>query len=80
MPAENAPKVAWVNWNPDPEIHTLDRVLPRGIAVATCGVTVRRSLPEPFDPAHPKACEDCAAGRKRPIDMSNAIVCRRTTA
>lgn len=72
-------RAAWVNWNPDPDIHTLDRVLPRGVAIATCGITVRKQLGEPFDPTHPKACEDCAAGRKRSIDLNapGVIVCTR---
>lgn len=81
---------AWVNWNPDPEIHAFgERRQAR--TVALCGVMVREHRGD-FDPTAAKACQYCATGvafghsvemtrgLRRLLeepDLSGVIVCRR---
>lgn len=78
---------AWVNWNPNPDVHAFGADMGARV-VALCRVTVRERRGT-FDPDDPKACEFCAravregwsfeeAQNHRPaIDLSRAIVCRR---
>lgn len=81
-------RAAWVNWNPDPQIHAFGTMIqPQGIMVAMCRVVVREARGV-FDPDAPKACPTCAddvrhgrtwddvKDRQMPIPP-NAIVCRR---
>ncbi len=51
---------AWVNWNPEPEVHAFGAELGRRpLVVGLCGISVRERRGD-FDPADPKACAFCA--------------------
>lgn len=51
---------AWVNGNPDPDVHAYGATLGRRqVVVGLCRITVRREVGR-FDPSDPRSCVDCA--------------------